>query len=137
MENNKYSKFFYEGSPPGEWYRNIVNTVSSAQSRGVDIYNNIIDMKDILANSDILSEDIHRKRLESQIDATLYRVYVHHFQASAQMLNFVFKLQSYLVNSYGSVNNFLNDYSIKVPTEFALISDRLGFFIEESNIEGP
>ena len=116
-------------------YKTISDLINAAQARGEDIVSYIDQMEIDLANSEIPSVDIERQRLESQISATSNLLESRHNVYTTQMLNFVFKLQTYINNNYSSVNNFLADNNIKVKSIFADISNEVGFPIDSSNIE--
>ena len=117
-------------------YKTISDLINAAQARGEDIVSYIDQMETDLTNSEIPSVDIERQRLESQISATSNLLESRHNAYTTQMLNFVFKLQTYINNNYSSVNDFLADSNIKVKSIFADISNEVGFPIDSSNIEG-
>jgi len=117
-------------------YKIIADLINDAQVRGGDIVSNINQMATDLSNSEISSEDNERLRLESQITATSNLVELRHNVYTAQLLNFVFELQTYVDNNYSSVNNFLSDNNTKVKPIFADASKEVGFLIDPANIEG-
>ena len=117
-------------------YKSIVDLIDGAQRRGGDIVSFVDQMNIDLGNSEILSEDNERLRLEKQITATSLLLNSRHNDFTSQMLDFVFQLQKYIDDNYTSVNDYLSNNSIQVKSVFAEISENVGYTIDPSNIEG-
>ncbi len=115
-------------------YKEITDGINDAQLRGEDIVGFVDQMTVDLSNSEISSEDIHRQRLESQIDSTSNRLSINNVTYIPQMLTFVGDLQKYITEKYGSVDTFLSDNKIKVKSTFAAISEEVGYTILPTNI---
>lgn len=116
-------------------YKTIADLINNAQDRGSDIVYYINKMDTDLASSTINEENVNRTKLESQITQTLSVLVNRHSNKVEFMLVFVFKLQRYVYNSYGSVNNFLSDNNTQVLPTFAEISGQIGYPIDAANID--
>lgn len=119
-----------------DFYKPVVDLIDSAQRRGSNIIDYVGQMLIDLGESEINSEDVDRQRLESQISTTYDILNTRHNEYTSAIKNFVFKLQQYTEDSYGSVNDFLRDEGVQVKTVFADISRVVGFSIDSDNIEG-
>ena len=117
-------------------YKIIADLINNAQARGADMVSNIDQMAIDLGNSEILSTDNDRQRLENQITATSGLLSSRHVLYTPQMLKFVRALQKYVNDDYPLVNNFLSDNSTQVKQTFADISETVGYYIDRGNIEG-
>ena len=115
-------------------YKEITDLINDAQERGSDIVFYIDKMIADLNSSEIPSTDIHREKLEEQINSTSNRLSLNNISYTTQLLNFVEALQGYITEEYGSVDEFLSDNKIKVKTTFADISEEVGYTILPSNI---
>lgn len=115
-------------------YKEITDLINDAQERGSDIVSFVDKMITDLNNSEIPSTDIHREKLEAQINSTSDLLNLNNVSYTTQMLSFVEGLQRYITNKYGSVDTFLSDNKIKVKSIFADISETVGFPILFSNI---
>jgi hypothetical protein len=118
------------------FYKTVSDLIDSAQGRGDDIVNFVLKMSIDLDNSEILEGDLDRRRLDVQIGSTSTVLAERHEEYTNVMRNFVFNLQQYTEDSYGSVNGFLNDSGVQVKIIFADISEVVGYPIDSSNIEG-
>jgi DNA polymerase III gamma/tau subunit len=115
-------------------YKEISDLINSAQERGSDIVSFVDQMAIDLNNSEIFSEDIHKEKLEKQINSTSDDLSLRNVNYTIQMLNFVEALQKYITEKYGSVDTFLGENSIKVKSTFADISEEVGYPILPGNI---
>lgn len=115
-------------------YKEITDLINDAQERGSDIVSFIDNMATELNNSEIFSEDIHKEKLEKQINSTSSDLSLRNVNYTIQMLNFVEALQKYITEKYGSVDTFLGENSIKVKSTFADISEEVGYPILPGNI---
>lgn len=115
-------------------YKEISDLINSAQERGSDIVSFVDEMATELNNSEIFSEDIHKEKLEKQINSTSSDLSLRNVNYTIQMLNFVEALQKYITEKYGSVDTFLGENSIKVKSTFADISEEVGYPILPGNI---
>lgn len=116
-------------------YKEIADLIDSAQSKGEKIVSEILNMKNILENSEIPSYDVDRQYLESTIDSTYNKMNSLHVQIDPKMLSFVAALQNHIAIYYGSLNDFLFNNGIVVKTYFASISEATGNIINSENIE--
>ena len=117
-----------------EWYKTVSDLINDAQVRGEDIVAFVDKMATDLNSSEIPSDDIHKEKLEAQINSTSNRLSLNNISYTTQLLNFVEALQGYITEEYGSVDEFLSDNKIKVKTTFADISEEVGYTILPSNI---
>ena len=115
-------------------YKEITDLINDAQLRGSDIVFFVDQMITDLNNSEILSVDIHRERLEAQINSTSNNLTNRNITYTPQMLKFVGDLQKYITEKYESVDTFLSDNKIKVKSTFAAISEEVGYSILPTNI---
>jgi len=116
-------------------YKRIVDLINNAQDRGSDVVGYFSSMLDTLDDSEIVAGSTDRLRLEDQIEVTSEVMEGHHQQYARTMSDFVFVLQKYVTDTYGSVNDFLSDNNIQVLPVFADISEVVGFPIDAGNIE--
>ena len=119
-----------------DFYKIIADLIDAAQRRGVDIIGYVNQMSLDLASSEMSEDEIEVQRLDNQIDATYEMLNLRHSEYTTEMLKFVFNLQKYTDDNYGSVNDFLRDEETKVKTIFADISGTVGYKIDSDNIEG-
>jgi len=117
-----------------ENYKEISDLINDAQLRGADIVSFVNKMITDLNNSEILSGDINRGRLETQIKSTSINLINRNVSYTIQMKKFVGDLQKYITERYGSVDIFLGNNSIKVKSTFADISEDVGYPISSGNI---
>jgi hypothetical protein len=115
-------------------YKEISDLINDAQERGSDVVSFIDQMAIDLNNSEIFSEDIHKEKLEKQINSTSFNLSSDNVDYTIQLRNFVEALQKYITEKYGSVDTFLGENSIKVKTTFADISEEVGYTILPGNI---
>jgi len=120
-----------------ELYKLIADIINDVQDRGSDIVSYVNQMTTNLSNSEIPSFDIERQRLDSQIRITSKVLERMHIDYIPQLLEFVFKLQKYVDDTYVSVNDFLSTYGIQVKPTFANISKEVGYPIDHGNIVNP
>jgi len=116
-------------------YKIITDFVNNAQSRGTDIIYYINKMNTDLNSSEINTENINKEKLEAQISTTSNVLSSRHSEKVEFMLVFVFKLQEYIYNSYGSINDFLSVNNTQVLPVFAEISEIVGYPIDAANID--
>ncbi len=117
-------------------YKPLSDFINDSWARGESLAFYVDKMAIDLASSEIDSEDINRKRLESVISSTSVLLNNRHVDFTAQLLKFIFVLQKYVTDNYTSVNDFLSDNGIQVKPKFAEMSDTVGFPIGSSNVEG-
>lgn len=115
-------------------YKEITDLINDSQERGTDIVFFVDKMITDLDSSEIPSTDIHREKLEVQINSTSNLLSLNNVDRTPQLLKFVRVLQKYITDSFGSVDDFLSDNKIKVKTTFADISEEVGYPILPSNI---
>jgi hypothetical protein len=115
-------------------YKEASDLINDAWLRGDDIVGSVNNMLVELDASEIPEEDIHRQRLEEQINSTSFRLSDANVSYTPQLRKFVSELQSYVTNKYGSVDTFLSDNKIKVKSTFAAISEAVGYPISPTNI---
>jgi hypothetical protein len=117
-------------------YKIVADLTNDAQERGTDIVYFVDKMATDLDSSEIPSTDIHREKLENQINSTSNVLTSNNIIYTTKMLDFVGELQGYTTDQYGSVDTFLEENSIKVKSTFADISEATGYPILPSNILG-
>ena len=115
-------------------YKLMTDLINDAQARGFDIVSFVDKMATDLDNSEILSTDIYREKLDDQISSTSDGLTLNNINYTIQMLKFVGDLQRYITSKYGSVDTFLENNSIKVKSIFANISEEVGYPILSKNI---
>jgi len=128
--------FEIEFSAFPDFYKSVADLIDSAQRRGSDIIGYINQMRIDLEDSELNEEDIERQRLENQIATTYNILNARHNNYTSAIKTFVFNLQKFTEDNYGSVNNFLKEEDIQVKTVFADISMVVGYLIDIGNIEG-
>jgi len=115
-------------------YKLMTDLINDVQARGSDIVSFVDKMATDLDNSEILSTDIYREKLDDQISSTSDGLTLNNINYTIQMLKFVGDLQRYITSKYGSVDTFLENNSIKVKSIFANISEEVGYPILSKNI---
>ena len=117
-----------------ENYKEISDGINDAQARGSDIVSFIDKMNTDISNSEIPSDDIHKKKLEKQVISTSDILNSKNIRYTSVLIIFVEELQRYITTEYGSVDTFLSDNNIRVKSTFAEISEYVGFPINPSLI---
>ena len=116
-------------------YKIIADYLGNIQNYGEDIRDHVGTARDYLDNNRVSNSDFQKIRL-SNILQNLYKdLDNQHTQITTEMKTFVVNLQNYIISSYGDINQFLQDNDTKVNTNFASLSDTIGFTIDSDNIE--
>ena len=118
-----------------KFYKNMTDLISDAQDGGGQAFSYLSKMQTDLADSEILSANIHREKLDDQIDVTKDVIDDRHVSYTCYVLELVEVLQEYIVEKYGSVNGFIRDGGIRVKPTFADISETVGYSIDDDLIE--
>ncbi len=116
------------------FYKMTADLISDSQDRGENISSEILQMRNDLDNSEIDDENIDKLWLYNEINRTYIEINRQHNNYSSETLNFVQKLQKYIVDKYGSINSFLRDNNLTVLPTFAAISSLVGYTIDDDLI---
>lgn len=116
-------------------YKDIADLINSSQERGQEIVSSLYNMRQNLSNSEVSSQNVDKGWLYDEVDRTYEDVDLHHNEYIPELYNFVKKLQLYITEKYGSVNNFLRDNGETVFSIFADISNQVGYEIDADLIQ--
>ena len=115
-------------------YKNIADIISNSQDRGENISSEMLQMRNDLDNSEVDDDNIDKKWVYEEINRTYGELNTQHNNYSRETLNFVQKLQEYIVSNYSSVNTFLRDTNTTVLPTFSIISGLVGYTIDDDLI---
>ena len=118
-----------------KFYKMMADLINDAQSQGGFALAYLQNMQTDLENSEILSTNIHRQCLDDNISATADVISDRHVTYTHFVFHSVAALQQYVVDNYGSVNDFIRDGGIQIKPIFAEISGILGYPIDADLIE--
>jgi len=116
------------------FYKMTADIISNSQDRGESISSDILQMRNDLENSEVDDDNIDKKWVYEETNRTYGELNIQHNNYSREVLNFVQKLQEYIVSKYSSVNTFLRDTNTTVLPTFSIISGLVGYTIDDDLI---
>tara|TARA_B100000614_G_scaffold262909_1_gene300772 strand:+ start:236044 stop:236508 length:465 start_codon:yes stop_codon:yes gene_type:complete len=118
-------------------YREATEVIAEAQELGDLAFAGLLCMRDRLFEGKINPRDRFRRELYANMNATYSLIANRHIRANQSMIQFVKALNDHILVQYGNeygyetLDEFLVDQYLQVPTTFASISAFIGYSITE------
>lgn len=116
-------------------YKQIADYLGLIQSYGEDMRDHVGIAKDYLDNNEVPNNNDSKVLFSNTLQDLYNSIESRHYDITSEMANFVVKLQNYIIDVYGDINEFLSSNNTMVNIYFAELSEELGFPIDSSNIE--
>jgi len=110
-----------------ETYQTIADDLSIGQDEGLLIKFYLVEMLNILDASEVSDTNRAKSNLKYEITNVYNKANIYHNDINTDVIEFMAKLQSHVLNYYNTIDDFLQEKGIMVYCTFARISLAAGF----------
>ena len=116
-------------------YRHITEVLAEIQDLGDLALEGLLCSRDALFAADVNPRERFRRELFAMMDNTYSFIALKHIRANTSLLNMTKALNDHVLDFYGdlygytTIDEFLNDQYLEVPTSFASLSNFIGYGI--------